>query len=115
MVLKKGKEAEQYGTARNDAWCGKRETQLLESGKRLIQLPGGVETWDFTEQEIPETESPPQHRHYPQGEWLPENMQDSQYGKLYLKSSHAPSLINTFSIPKSQSKLMNLLYKSQVS
>ncbi len=54
---------------------------------------GGAETWYFTEQEIPETESAPQRRHYSQGEWIPKNMPDSQYGKLYLKGSHALSLM----------------------
>ena len=74
------------GTAREKRNCWSR-------GNGSYSYRGGAETWYFTEQEIPETESAPQRRHYPQREWLPENMSDSQYGKLYLKSSHAPSLM----------------------
>ncbi len=58
-------------------------------GETALQLPGGAETWDCTEQEIPEPESTPQCRDSHQREWIPKNLPHSRDGELYLKGSHA--------------------------
>ncbi len=74
------------GTAREKRNCWMR-------GNGSYSYRGELKRGEFIEQEIPETESAPQRRHYPQRKWLPKNMPDDQYGKLYLKSSHAFSFM----------------------